>query len=114
MTIQLDLKIQQRILNRFAGNFGSLLKVKLGRNIQPTILNDLISFKHVGSLQSNNEWHLQVDSLTGVHDTLGNCGTIDDSAKNVHKNTLYLQNRTEDFNGKYIFFEDMIFFHLRV
>lgn len=78
------------ILNRFAGNFGSLLKVKLGADIQSTVLDDLISLHHVCSLKSNNQRHLQVNSLAGIHNTLSNCGTINNSTKYVNKNTLYL------------------------
>ncbi len=42
------------------------------------------------------KWYLQVNALAGVDDSVGNGGAVDNTTKNIHKNSLDLVVLSDD------------------
>ncbi len=48
---------------------------------------------HVGSLQTDNNWHGQLQALGSLDNTFGDDVTSHDASENVHQDSLYLQTK---------------------
>lgn len=47
---------------------------------------------YVLTFKPDDQWHFQLQLTTGLGDTIGNNGTVDNSTKNVDQDGLYLSN----------------------
>ncbi|EEQ38348.1 conserved hypothetical protein [Clavispora lusitaniae ATCC 42720] len=69
--------------------FSSWVQVLEGVQFETRVLDQLLGLLHVGTLQSNDNWDVQLKVLGSSDQTLSNVVTSDNTTENVHENTIH-------------------------